>query len=119
MKQNNCHQTSLEDEQTSLQENSINAYFQNVELSSKDDYFPQKEEALLRIDLSRFPDGTRVVRVHPNVVLDIPDNYLGLDRGLLQGKHEHNSCIEGGYLSEEHRKEQLAYLNGRLPKGYK
>lgn len=119
MKQNSYHQPYSEDEQINLQENSMNAYRQNEKLFSKDDCSLQKEETLSKINSNKYPDGTRVLQVDLNVVLDIPDNYLGLDLDSQQDMREHNSYIESGYLSEKHRKEQLTYLNGKLPKDHK
>lgn len=91
--------------------NSKNAYHQNVGLSSKDKDFPETKATLSQIDLSKFPDGTQVVQVHPYVVLDIPDCYFEQFPSLNCKNEQQYPC--NGYLSEEHRKEQLVYLNGR------
>jgi len=112
MKQNNCHRPCPGDERTTLQENPICACHQNEELSSKDDCSPQKWAALSLIDLSRFPDGTRVVQVWPDLVLDIPDSSLGIDPDGRLEDREQGVDSEEGYLSEEHRREQLVFLNG-------
>jgi hypothetical protein len=82
-------------------------------LSSTDKDSSEREAASSLIDLSKFPVGTKVVRVYPDFVLDIPDSYFERCRGLHCGSSQSNPLR--GYLSEEHRKEQLAYLNGRLP----
>ena len=99
--------------------NSIGACPQNGGLSSKDDCSLQKAEELSQIDLSKFPDGTRVVRVSPYLTLDIPDSFFEQNQGSHEDSGLHNLYTKEGYLSEEHRKEQLAFLNGRLPKGDK
>ena len=113
MKQSNYRQQSLEDRQTTLPMSSKNAYHQSAELSSKDEYCPGTTVTLLQIDLSKFPDGTWVVQVHPYVVLDIPDSYFERFQDLRSGKIQHKIYIEVGYLSAEHRREQLICLNGR------
>ncbi|WP_282747413.1 hypothetical protein [Paraprevotella xylaniphila] len=116
MKRNSYRQKYEEDGQTILQGNPICACPQNGGLSSKDDCSLQKAEELSQIDLSKFPDGTRVVRVSPYLTLDIPDSFFEQNQGSHEDSGLHNLYTKEGYLSEEHRKEQLAFLNGRSPK---
>ena len=112
MKQHNYHRRSSEDVQKDLPETTRSEYLQNGVSSSTDDYFPEKEDISSQIDLSRFPAGTRVVQVRPHVILDIPDSWFE----EIQNSLLYKTVSMRGYLSEEHRKEQLAYLNGRLKK---
>ena len=112
MKRNSYHQPSPEDGQKGLQEKSRNDCLLNGVLPSTDDCSPETEDILSRIDLSKFPSGTRVVQVRPYVILDIPDSWFEEIRNLLRDRTESMY----GYRSEEHRKEQLAYLNGRTKK---
>lgn len=105
--QSHCAQ----DAEINLQENSTVSYPQSEELFSKDADYLKKEVALSQIDLSRFPDGTQVLQVDPQLILDIPDCFFEESQDLHYNKKLQKSYI--GYLSEEHRKEQLVYLNGK------
>lgn len=110
---NNCHQQSDADARKVLQESANDASHQYEELSSKDGGFLETMGALPQPDLSKFPDGTQVLQVGPPLIIDIPDSYFGQFPNLHINNSQHKACIEEGYLSEEHRKEQLAFLNGR------
>ena len=113
MNENNYYRKCDEDVRTNPPVKSTDENPQCEESSSIDWDSRQTKEALSQIDLSKFPDGTRVVQVQPCVVLDIPDSFLEQYRDSHASKSEHKSYIEEGYLSEKHRKEQLAFLNGR------
>ncbi|EGG56554.1 conserved domain protein [Paraprevotella xylaniphila YIT 11841] len=52
----------------------------------------------------------------PYLTLDIPDSFFEQNQGSHEDRGLHNLYTKEGYLSEEHRKEQLAFLNGRSPK---
>ena len=91
MKRNSYRQKYEEDGQTNLQGNPTCACPQNGGLSSKDDCSLQKTEELSRIDLSKFPVGTRVVRVSPYLTLDIPDSFFAALYDIII--HHHNEHL--------------------------
>lgn len=113
MKENSCRPPSHEDGEKEHQETASGACRRSEGLSSTDTGFPEKEASSLPIGLSKFPAGTKVVRVYPDFVLDIPDSYFEQNPNLHCGNSQSNPLC--GYLSEKHRKEQLTYLNGREP----
>ena len=117
MKENSFRLPFHEDDGTGHQVSASGACRQNEGLFSTGKGFPEREAAWSLIDLSKFPAGTKVVRVYPDFVLDIPDSYFEQNPNLHCGSSQSNPLC--GYLSEKHRKEQLTYLNGREPTIYK
>ena len=113
MKQSNYRQQSLEDRQTTLPMSSKNAYHQSAELSSKDEYFPGTTVTLLQIDLSKFPDGSRVLQVGPPLIIDIPDSYIEAVRNSPLGsdKQPPCNCLEDS--RETYYKIQSSFLIGK------
>lgn len=97
MKQNNCHQTSLEDEQTSLQENSMNAYFQNVELSSKGFYFLRTMESLFELSHginAYLYRGFEYDEDFPQFEGEVHDGLIDEWYGMAE-KEGHHDCASG------------------------
>lgn len=97
------------DVQTVHGENSTCAYHQNEELSSKDVCFPKTKVTLSQIDLSKFPDGTRVLQVGPPLIIDIPDSYIEAVRNSQLGsdKQPPCNCLEDSRAT--YRKTQLSF----------
>lgn len=101
------------DVQTVHGENSTCAYHQNEELSSKDVCSPKTKMTLSQIDLSKFPDGTRVLQVGPPLIIDIPDSYIEAVRNSQLGsdKQPPCNCLEDSRAT--YRKTQLSFLIGK------
>ncbi|MBB4043873.1 hypothetical protein GGR06_001659 [Bacteroides reticulotermitis] len=119
MMQRNQPSQSSRDDQTDLLKSSNGACPQSEGLSSKGEGSPEKEVELSQTNLSKYPDGTRAQQVYPQQISDIPNRSLEQFQNLHCDTLLHEPCMRCDcdcpkhYLSEEHRKEQLAYLNGR------
>ena len=102
------------DAQTVHGESSTCAYHQNEELSSKDVCSPKTKMTLSQIDLSKFPDGSRVLQVGPPLIIDIPDSYIEAFRNSQLGT---DWQLSYEHVAEDlliYRKEQSDFLIGKL-----
>lgn len=110
---NSYHQLSDVNEQTGLSNNSTDAYLQNEELSSIGEGFQQIGGTSLQIDLSKFPDGSRVLQVGPPLIIDIPDSYIEAVRNSPLGsdKQPPCNCLEDS--RETYYKIQSSFLIGK------
>ena len=101
------------DAQTVHGESSTCAYHQNEELSSKDVCSPKSKMTLSQIDLSNFPDGSRVLQVGPPLIMDIPDSYIEAVRNSPLGsdKQPPCNCLEDS--RETYYKIQSSFLIGK------
>lgn len=73
------------DDRTVHGESSICAHRQSGELFSKDEDSSQTRVTLSQLDLSKFPDGTRILQVGPPLIIDIPDSYIDAVRNSQSG----------------------------------
>ena len=102
-----------EDGQTVPVKSSTSACLQNEELSSKDVCSPKTKMTLSQIDLSKFPDGSRVLQVGPPLIIDIPDSYIEAVRNSPLGsdKQPPCNCLEDS--RETYYKIQSSFLIGK------
>lgn len=109
----NFHQPLNEDDQTTPQESSIDECPQNGGLFSRETDARQTMGTLSPLDLSKFPDGTRVLQVGPPLIIDIPDSYIEAARNSREGADRQLPCnnVEKDLMT--YRKVQSGYLIGK------
>lgn len=99
--------------QTNHGESSIAACRQSGELFSKEPDVRRIGGTLLQLDLSKFPDGTRILQVGPPLIIDIPDSYIEAVRNSQLGTDRQFPC---DYLEEDlaiYRRNQSSFLIGK------
>lgn len=100
-------------DQITPQESSIDECPQSEELSSREPDVQQTVGTLSPLDLSKFPDDTRVLQVGPPLIIDIPDSYIEAARNSREGADGQLPCnnVEENLMT--YRKVQSGYLIGK------